>query len=150
MLVKFLMIYLHNRTNISVICSKLTRLQRTQQKELLSSLHISLIFDSNWKISVKLGTLLYVFGSCDHHFKLKNTDVHPLRPVLKEDTLIVDVSINGAADRNGPIKLLDTWKVTPQNLLYQKSMNSCHKRYTGFKHGIQTPPSPPPQNSLVI
>ena len=46
-----------------------------------------LISDHNRKISAMLGTLLYVFGSCERHSKLTE-DVHiPLRPIPKEDNL---------------------------------------------------------------
>ena len=42
---------------------------------------ISLISNDNLKISVIIGTLLYVFGSREHHSKLEHRDYTPLRPI---------------------------------------------------------------------
>ena len=67
-----------------------------------------------------IGTLLYVFGSCERHSKLTEEIYIPLGPVPKEDTL--DMSINWASNRNCQIKVLDTWKVTRATLLCQESI----------------------------
>ena len=39
-----------------------------------------LISDDNWKILVMIGTLLYVFGSCESQMRA------PFRPIPKEDS----------------------------------------------------------------
>ena len=39
------------------------------------------------KFPVTIGTLLYVFGSCERHSKLTEQMHVPLRPIPKEDTL---------------------------------------------------------------
>ena len=46
-----------------------------------------LISGDNGKVSVMMGTLLSVFGSCKRHFKLKEEMQILLRPIPKEDTL---------------------------------------------------------------
>ena len=70
------------------------------------------------KFSVMIGTLVYVFGSCEHHSKLQIRKIHP----FKTD----NVSINWATDRNRQTKQLDTWLVTQLTLLRQESVKNCH------------------------
>ena len=38
------------------------------------------------KFSVTIGTLLYVVGSCERHFKFMKEMYIPLRPIPKEDS----------------------------------------------------------------
>ena len=61
------------------------------------------------KFSVMIGTILYVFGKCQRHFKLMNRGVHPFQTRYQRKTpFFVDVSINWATGRNWQTKLLDT------------------------------------------
>ena len=46
---------------------------------------VSLISYDNRKITVMIGTVLYVFGSCERHSNLTEEMYVPLRPISKKD-----------------------------------------------------------------
>ena len=79
-------------------------------------------------MSVMMGTLLYVFGSRERHSELTEEMSIPLRPIPKEDSLDVHVSINWATNRPWQTKVFDTWKVTQLNILRQKSVKASTSR----------------------
>ena len=76
-------------------------------------------------LSVKTGTLLYVFGSCECHSKPTKEMHISLRPIPKNDALprwgFYKLGIwQKLADQS---RLHDTWKVTHLKLLRQESVN---------------------------
>ena len=50
------------------------------------NVHFKLISDDSQKLSVMIGTLLYIFGSCGRHSELTEEMNISLRPTLKEDS----------------------------------------------------------------
>ena len=84
------------------------------------------------KFSTMTRTLLYIFNSLDHHFKLKRKRwTSPLNRCQRKRLFFVDVSTNWETDRNWHTQLFDTWKVTQLNLHHQESVKCLlsHKKY---------------------
>ena len=71
-----------------------------------------------------IGTHSYVCGSRERHSELTEEMHIPLRPIPKEDTRPILVSIHWATDGNWLTKQLDIWKVTQLNLPLQESVNA--------------------------
>ena len=76
--------------------------------------------DDNQKISVLIGTLLNVFGSCACQCELNRRDVNPFETDTKGRLFVVDVSMNWPDNRIWQTKVLDSWKATQLNLLRLK------------------------------
>ena len=86
------------------------------------------IFNSFWtvtgKFSVMIGNLLYVFGSCECHYKPTKKKCTSLWHWYQMETLFVVVCVNWATNRNWPTKLFGTRKVAQLNSLRQESTNN--------------------------
>ena len=54
-----------------------------------------------------IGTLLYVFGSCEHNSELR--DIHSFQTDTRRRLFVVDVSIDWSSNRNWHSKVLNTW-----------------------------------------
>ena len=82
-----------------------------------------LISEDNRGISVMMGTLLYISGSCERHAEPYRRDVHPFETDTKGRLFVVDVTIDWPNNRNGQTRVLDSWKVTLLNLHRRESVN---------------------------
>ena len=69
-----------------------------------------------------IGTLLYVFGSCERHAKLTEEITSLWDWHQRTALFVVDCSINLATGRNFQTKALDKWKVTQLNISRQEGV----------------------------